>query len=107
MLLLFVSLSIPILVFILVFNYNRTSRAIIATLHEQVGKTRLATIDSAQNLIQRVAASARSPTARFIPDLLSPAPSKNSPWQLWRRRLTPTGFGAYGLLPRSRMKLIM
>jgi hypothetical protein len=39
MALVFVSLSIPILVFILVYNYNRTSAAIIASLHEQVAKT--------------------------------------------------------------------
>ena len=38
-----------------VYSYHRTSAAIIATLHEQVAKTRLATIDSAQNLIQPVA----------------------------------------------------
>src|SRR5580704_755805 len=57
--LMFVSLSIPILVFILVYNYNRTSTAIIATLDEQVAKTRLATIESAQNLIEPVASTLR------------------------------------------------
>jgi adenylate cyclase len=57
--LVFVSLSIPILVFILVYNYNRTSTAIIATLDEQVAKTRLATIESAQNLIEPVASTLR------------------------------------------------
>jgi class 3 adenylate cyclase len=57
--LLFVSLSIPILVFILVFNYNRTSAAIIATLHEQVAETRLATIDSTQDFIRPVASTLR------------------------------------------------
>jgi len=55
----FVSLSIPILVFILVYNYNRTSSVIIATLHEQVAKTRSATVESAQNLIQPVARTLR------------------------------------------------
>lgn len=53
--LLFVSLSIPILIFILVYNYNRTSTAIIATLHEQVARTRTVTVDGAQSLIQPVA----------------------------------------------------
>src|SRR6185369_2824206 len=43
----------------LVYNYNRTSAAIIATLHEQVAKTRTATIDGAQNLIQPVASTLR------------------------------------------------
>jgi adenylate cyclase len=57
--LVFVSLSIPVLIFILVYNYYRTSAAIIATLHDQVAKTRVATIDSAQNLIQPVASTLR------------------------------------------------
>ena len=57
--LLFVSLSIPILLFILVYNYNRSSAAILATLHEQVAKARVAAIDSAQNLIQPVASTLR------------------------------------------------
>ena len=59
MALLFVSLSIPILIFILVYTYNRTSAAIIANLHDQVAKTRTATVDSAQNLIQPVASTLR------------------------------------------------
>jgi len=59
MALVFVSLSIPILVFILVYNYNRTSAAIIASLHEQVAKTRLATVDSAANLILPVGTTLR------------------------------------------------
>jgi hypothetical protein len=57
--LLFVSLSVPILIFILVYTHNRTSAVIIATLHEQVDKTGTATIDSAQNLIQPVASTLR------------------------------------------------
>ena len=57
--LLFVSLSIPILRFILVYNYHRTSAAILATLHEQVAKARVAAIDSAQHLIQPVASTLR------------------------------------------------
>jgi class 3 adenylate cyclase len=59
MALVFVSLSVPILIFILVYNYNRTSAAIIATLHERVAQTRVATIESAQNLIQPVASTLR------------------------------------------------
>ena len=57
--LLFVSLSIPILLFILLYNYHRTSAAIIATLREQVAKTRVAAIDSAQHLLQPVASTLR------------------------------------------------
>src|SRR5262249_18718261 len=56
---LFVSLSLPILVFILVYNYHRTSTAILATLREEVAKTRVATIDSAQHLLQPVASTLR------------------------------------------------
>ena len=59
MALVFVSLSIPILIFILLYNYNRTSAAIIANLHAQVAKTRLATITNAQGLIQPVASALR------------------------------------------------
>ena len=68
--LLFVSLSIPILVFILVFNYNRTSAAIIVTLREQVAQTRVATIDSAQNLIQPVAT-----TLRLLAEIVASEPA--------------------------------
>jgi len=70
MALLFVSLSIPVLIFILVYNYTRTSAAIIATLYEQVAKTRLATIDSANNLIQPVAS-----TVRLIAEVAASEPS--------------------------------
>ena len=59
MALLFVSLSIPILIFLLVYNYNQMSAVIIATLHEQVGKTRTATVDGAQNLIHPVVSTLR------------------------------------------------
>jgi adenylate cyclase len=59
MAMLFVSLSLPILVFILVYHYHRTSAAILATLREEVAKTRVATIDSAQHLLQPVASTLR------------------------------------------------
>src|SRR5262249_33167391 len=70
MALLFVCLSIPILVFILVFNYQRTSVLIIATLHEQVAKTRLATVDSAQALIQPVTS-----TLQFLAEVVASDPA--------------------------------
>jgi len=57
--LLFVSLSVPILIFILVYTYNRTSAVILSSLHEQVAKTRTATVDGAQNLIEPVASTLR------------------------------------------------
>src|SRR5713101_4336890 len=57
--LLFVALSIPILIFILLYNLNKTSAAIMSNLHEQVAKTRLASIEDAQNLINPVATALR------------------------------------------------
>jgi hypothetical protein len=48
---LFVSLSIPILVFILISDDHRISAAIFATLREEAAKTRVATIDRVPNLL--------------------------------------------------------
>jgi class 3 adenylate cyclase/ABC-type nitrate/sulfonate/bicarbonate transport system substrate-binding protein len=53
----FVCLSIPILIFILAFNYYRNSEAIIAILKEQVVKTRRASIENVEGMIHRVAGS--------------------------------------------------
>src|SRR5262245_18559168 len=77
--LVFVSLSIPILVFILVYNYQRTSAVIIATLHEEVAKTRLATVESAQNLIQPVAGTVRllAEVAASEPSFFKTEPSRD------------------------------
>src|SRR5262245_28339734 len=76
--LLFVSLSVPILIFILVYNYNQTSAVIVATLHEQVAKTRLATIANAQDLIQPVASALRllAGIAASDPSLFKREPSR-------------------------------
>ena len=57
--LVFVCLSIPILIFILLYNYRTTSAAIVSNLHEQVAKTRLASIENAQTLINPVATTLR------------------------------------------------
>jgi class 3 adenylate cyclase/ABC-type nitrate/sulfonate/bicarbonate transport system substrate-binding protein len=51
---LFVSLSIPILIFILGFNHQKNSEAIVALLQEQIGKSRVATIESIENLMRGV-----------------------------------------------------
>jgi class 3 adenylate cyclase/ABC-type nitrate/sulfonate/bicarbonate transport system substrate-binding protein len=51
---LFVSLSIPILIFILGFNHQKNSEAIIALLQEHIGKSRAATIESIENLMRGV-----------------------------------------------------
>jgi adenylate cyclase len=52
---LFVGLSIPILIFILAYNYYKTSQMIIATLHDEVTKTRQASIEDVDNMIHGVA----------------------------------------------------
>jgi adenylate cyclase len=55
----FVCLSIPILVFILLYNYHRNSETIIATLHEDVAKTSRASIENVEAMIGGVAATLR------------------------------------------------
>ncbi|WP_235999317.1 ABC transporter substrate-binding protein [Bradyrhizobium uaiense] len=54
---LFVLLSIPVLIFILVYNYRQNAAAINATLHDVVAKTRQVSIEDAGNLINPVAAT--------------------------------------------------
>ena len=56
---LFVCLSIPVLIFVLLYNYHINSVAIIASLHEQIAKTNQASIENTQSLIQPVAATLR------------------------------------------------
>ena len=51
---LFVCLSIPILIFILTFNHQKNSEVIVSMLQEQIGKSRLATIESIENLMRSV-----------------------------------------------------
>ncbi|MGJ4946100.1 ABC transporter substrate-binding protein [Bradyrhizobium sp. HKCCYLS1011] len=54
---LFVLLSIPVLIFILVYNYRQNAAAINATLVEAVAKTKQASIEDAENLVNPVAAT--------------------------------------------------
>jgi class 3 adenylate cyclase len=56
---LFVCLSIPILIFILLYNYHTNSVAIVSTLQAEVAKTNQASIESTGNLIQPVASTLR------------------------------------------------
>src|SRR6202022_4289641 len=51
----FVCLSIPILIFIVVYNYHRNSEVIIATLHEDVAKTSRASMENVEAMIHGVA----------------------------------------------------
>ncbi|WP_083636332.1 ABC transporter substrate-binding protein [Bradyrhizobium sp. AS23.2] len=51
---LFVLLSIPVLVFILLYNYHQNAAAIRATLKDEVSKTKQVSIEEAENLINPV-----------------------------------------------------
>lgn len=54
---LFVMLSIPVLIFILTYNYRQNAAATNATLNDVVAKTKQASIEHAENLINPVAAT--------------------------------------------------
>ncbi|WJR76746.1 ABC transporter substrate-binding protein [Bradyrhizobium sp. NP1] len=54
---LFVLLSIPLLIFVLAFNYRQSAAAINAILNDVVTKTKQASIEDAENLINPVAAT--------------------------------------------------
>ncbi|MBV9129220.1 MAG: ABC transporter substrate-binding protein, partial [Verrucomicrobia bacterium] len=56
---LFVGLSIPILIFILAYNYHRNSATMIATLQDDVAKTRRASIENVESMVHGVAATLR------------------------------------------------
>ena len=50
--LLFIGLSIPVLIFILVYNYNKNSAGMVAILNEAVAQTSQAGIERTQDLIE-------------------------------------------------------
>jgi adenylate cyclase len=55
----FVGLSIPILIFIMAYNYHRNSEAMMATLKDDVAKTRQASIEDVEGMIKGVASTLR------------------------------------------------
>jgi adenylate cyclase len=55
----FVCLSIPILIFILTYNYYRSSEVMMATLKDDVAKTRQASIENVEGMIRGVAGTLR------------------------------------------------
>ena len=67
--LLFIGLSIPILIFILIYNYSKNSAAIISTLNNAVIQTSRAGIERTQVLIE----STESPL-RFLADVAAADP---------------------------------
>jgi hypothetical protein len=73
---LFVCLSIPILIFILLYNHHVNSVAIRSTLSEDVAKTNQASIENAENFINRSRAHYGSSPQQSPLSLLSFEPSK-------------------------------
>jgi class 3 adenylate cyclase/ABC-type nitrate/sulfonate/bicarbonate transport system substrate-binding protein len=57
--LLFIGLSIPILIFILIYNYNKNSAGMVAILNEAVAQTSLAGVERTQDLIENTESSLR------------------------------------------------
>jgi len=55
----FVCLTIPVLIFILAYNYYRNSEAIMATLKDDVAKTRQASIENVEGMIRDVTGTLR------------------------------------------------
>jgi class 3 adenylate cyclase/ABC-type nitrate/sulfonate/bicarbonate transport system substrate-binding protein len=67
--LLFIGLSIPILIFILIYNYSKNSAAIVSTLNDAMIQTSHAAIERTQSLID----STESPL-RFLADVAAADP---------------------------------
>jgi class 3 adenylate cyclase/ABC-type nitrate/sulfonate/bicarbonate transport system substrate-binding protein len=65
----FVCLSIPILIFILLYNYERTSADIVSTLRNSVAKANQASIESTNELLQPVAGALRMLAGMAAADL--------------------------------------
>jgi hypothetical protein len=65
----FVCLTIPILIFILSYNYFRNSEAMIAMLKNEVAKTRQASIENVEGMIKGVAG-----TVRLVADVVAAYP---------------------------------
>jgi class 3 adenylate cyclase/ABC-type nitrate/sulfonate/bicarbonate transport system substrate-binding protein len=75
---LFVCLSIPILIFILAYNYQRNSATIIATPHDDVAKARQTSIENLEAMIHGVAGTIRvlAEVAAAKPDFFRTEESK-------------------------------
>jgi class 3 adenylate cyclase/ABC-type nitrate/sulfonate/bicarbonate transport system substrate-binding protein len=67
--LLFIGLSIPILIFILIYNYNRNSAGIVSILNDAVAQTSRAGVERTENLID----STETPL-RFLADVAAADP---------------------------------
>ncbi len=67
--LLFIGLSIPVLIFILIYNYNKNSAGIVSILDEAVAQTSQAGVERTQDLIDNTESS-----LRFIAELATTDP---------------------------------
>src|SRR6266852_5997392 len=67
--LLFIGLSIPVLIFILLYNYNKNSAGIVSILNEAVAQTSQASVERTENLIENT----ESPL-RFLAELAAADP---------------------------------
>ena len=57
--LLFIGLSIPILIFILIYNYNRNSAGMVSILNDAVAQTSRSGVERTENLIDSTETSLR------------------------------------------------
>jgi class 3 adenylate cyclase/ABC-type nitrate/sulfonate/bicarbonate transport system substrate-binding protein len=67
--LLFIGLSIPILIFILIYNYNKNSAGMVAILNEAVAQTSQAGVERTQDLIENT-----ETPLRFLAELAAADP---------------------------------
>src|SRR4029077_45427 len=67
--LLFIGLSIPVLIFILIYNYNKNSAGIVSILDEAVAQTSRASVERTQDLIDHTESS-----LRFLAELATTDP---------------------------------
>lgn len=67
--LLFIGLSIPVLIFILIYNYNRNSAGIVAILNDAVAQTSQASVERTQDLIDQTESA-----LRFVGELAATDP---------------------------------
>ena len=76
---LFVCLTIPILIFILLYNYHTNASSIAATLRANVAKTNQASIENTENFIQPIAGALRllAATAAVDPNFFRTEPSRD------------------------------
>ena len=76
---LFILLSIPVLIFILMYNYTSNSDVMLAMLQEDVGKAKSASVENVDGMIQRVTGALRllADIAALDPAFYRTEPSRN------------------------------